>query len=188
MDAGLGLAALGSLGGVAVLRWSWSLARRSTLANLAGWGLLAASLGLAAGIAGAWGVSVVALVGMTGAAALLGWAAATSPKGRAKASDRRVRMLPEAGEPARPGGRVLTFAMVVLAGLAASIALAIALRGAALGVGWSEADANASALFAVPLAWGVLASVLLLLDSRRQQVTALIVTALPLVPALLAGS
>lgn len=171
-----------------MLRWSWSLPQRSLLANLAGWGLLTASVGLAAGFAGAWGVSVTTLVGMAGAALLLAWAAATSPRACAKTSDRRVRMLPEAGEPARIGGRVLTFALVVVAGLAASIALAIALRGAAMGLGWSEADANASALFAVPLVWGALASVLLMLATRRQQITALIVTALPLVPALLAGS
>lgn len=178
MDGMLGLAALAALGGVGLLRWSWSLPHRSTLANLAGWGLLAAAAGLAAGLAGAWGVAVVSLAGMAGAVLLLGWAAATSPAGRARASDRRVRMLPEGGEPARIGGRLLTFALVVVAGLAASIALAIATREAAVAIGWNEADANASALFAVPLAWGVLASVLLMLDTRGKQFTAVIITAL----------
>ncbi len=188
MEEILGLGALGAVAGVGLLRWSWSLPQRSALANLAGWGLLAAAAGLAAGLDGAWGVAMGALAGMAGAGLLLAWAAVTSPAARVKASDRRVRMLPEAGEPARLGARALTFALVVVAGLAASIALAIALRAGALAAGWSEADANAGTLFAVPLAWGVLASLLLMLDTRRQQIVALLVAALPLVPALLAGS
>ena len=108
--------------------------------------------------------------------------------GRSKPADRRVRMLPEEGESLRLGGRLLTFALVVLAGLAASLALGIALRIAALGIGWSEADANATALIAVPLVWGVLATALLMLDNRRSQLVLLAATSLPLVPALLAGS
>lgn len=184
----LTLSSLAALGAVGVLRWSWSLPHRSMLMNLAGWGLLLATLGLASGAAGAWGVAVVALVAMTGAAMLLGWAAVTSPRGQTKASDRRVRMLPEAGEPARIASRLLTFVLVVIAGLAAAIALSIALRSTALFGGWSEADANAGTLFAVPLVWGVLAGVLLMLDTRRAQIMTLLAASLPLVPSLLAGS
>ena len=55
-------------------------------------------------------------------------------------------------------------------------------------MGWSQADANATALIAVPLIWGVLATILLMLESRRSQLILLAATSLPLVPALLAGS
>lgn len=184
----LPLGALAAIGGVAVLRWAWSLGQRSAAANAAGWLLLAAAV-LAGGAAeGAWGIAVVSLVAMAAAAVLLGWSAASAPAGRTSASNRRVQMLPEAGEPLRLGRRLATFALVGIAGLAASIALAIGLRGAALAIGWSEADANATALFAVPIAWGVLATVLLMQQSRKAQLAALALASAPLVPALLAGS
>ena len=184
----LWLGAIAAIGGGGVLRWSWARKSRSSSANSAGWSLLLAACAASAVAAGAWGVTVVSLVGMTLAAILLGWAAATSPAGRSKPADRRVRMLPEEGASLRLGGRLLTFALVVLAGLAASLALGIALRIAALGIGWSEADANATALIAVPLVWAVLATALLMLDNRRSQLILLAATSLPLVPALLAGS
>jgi hypothetical protein len=138
--------------------------------------------------AGAWGIAVASLVAMAAAAVLLGWAASTSPRGRAGASNRRAGMLPEAGEPLHLGRRALTFILVALAALAASIALAISMRAGALGIGWNEADANAAALMAAPLAWGALATVLLMQRSRRTQVATLALACLPLVPTLLIGS
>ncbi|WP_137679623.1 hypothetical protein [Aurantiacibacter suaedae] len=187
-DGLLWCGAVAAIGGVAALRWSWSLPGRSIAANALGWGLLLASSLAGAVAAGAWGVSVVMLVAMAVAAVLLGWAAATSPQARAKASSTRVRMLPEAGEPLHLASRLLTFALVVFGGLAASIAFGIALRGGALGLGWNEANANATALIAVPLAWGVLSTIVLMLERRRSQIVALALASLPLVPALLTGS
>ena len=176
-----------AIGGVGVLRWSWSLEHRSTIANLVGWILLLAAC-VAGGIAaGAWGMAVVSLVAMGLAAAILGWAAATSPAGRSKSPDRRVRMLPDGDGPLRMGQRLVTFGMVIIAGFAASVALAIALRAGALALGWSEADANATALFAVPVVWGVLSTIMLMVETRREQIMALLATSLPLVPALMAG-
>lgn len=180
--------ALAAVGGIGVLRWSWSRERRSPPANIAGWGLLLAAVVAGAMGAGAWGVSVVALIAMGAASLLLGWAAATAPKRRSKGSSRRVRMLPDAGEPPRIGARLITFGLVIVLGLAASIALGIGLRGMALGIGWSEADANATALVVVPVAWGVLATIMLMLETRRAQLLALAATSLPLIPALIAGS
>ncbi|RIV92749.1 hypothetical protein D2V17_01175 [Aurantiacibacter xanthus] len=180
--------AIAALCGVAMLRWSWSLARRSAAANAIGWGLLLGGCIAGGASAGAWGVSVVALLAMAAAAVVLGWAAAISPAGREKGSARRVRMLPESGEPLRLGSRLLTFALVVFGGLAASIAFGIALRSAGLGIGWNEANANATALIAIPLAWSILLTILLMIEGRRSQVLALAITSLPLLPALLAGS
>jgi hypothetical protein len=79
-------------------------------------------------------------------------------------------------------------AAAVLLGWAASIALAIGLRWLALAIGWSEANANSLALFAVPLAWGVLATILLMQHTRRSQIATLAIASAPLIPALLAGS
>jgi hypothetical protein len=189
MDTGvLWPGAIAAIGGVGLLRWSWGRKQRSVPANAAGWVLLLAACTLGGLAAGAWGVTVVSLVAMALAALLLAFAAATAPASRSRPVDRRVRMLPEAGESLRLGGRLLTFALVILAGLAASLAFAIALRSAALGLGWSQANANATALIAVPLIWGVLATILLMLESRRSQLILLAATSLPLVPALLAGS
>ena len=181
-------ASLAALTGVGVLRFAWSRAQRSKLANAGGWGLLALATVLAAAEAGAWGVSVAWLFAMLAAAILLGWAAAFTPAGRTKAAERRVRILPEAGEPLFLGRRVLTFVLVMGGGFATSVAFAIALRGGTLAVGWAEADANAAALLAVPIVWGVLATIVLMQHTRRAQFLTLALATLPLFPALLAGS
>jgi hypothetical protein len=188
VDVLLWVAALAAVSGVTVLRAAWALDKRSLGANAAGWAMLAAAAGFGGAAAGAWGVAVAALVAMTAAAALLGWAALMSPPGRERASNRRVKMLPEAGEPLRLGRRLATFALVGVAGFAASIALAIGLRWLVLAIGWSEANANSLALFAVPLAWGVLATILLMQHTRRSQIATLAIASAPLIPALLAGS
>lgn len=187
-DMLLWLSALAAISGVAVLREAWALDKRSLGANSAGWALLAAAAGFGGTAAGAWGVAVASLVAMTAAAILLGWAALKAPAGRERASNRRVKMLPEAGEPLRLGRRLATFALVGIAGFAASIALAIGLRWLALAIGWSEANANSLALFAVPLAWGILATILLMQQTRKSQVATLAIASIPLIPALLSGS
>ena len=179
--------ALGAAG-VGALRRAWSLPRRSATANGAGWGLLALSA-LIAGLAeGAWGMSVAALTTMLAAFAALAIAAWRSPPARAKASNRRAGMLPEAGEPRRIGRRVATFLLVIVAGLVASIALALALRGLGGALGWSEANANVLALYSVPVTWAVLAFVLLMQQSRRSQVLTLLMCCVPALPVLLNGA
>jgi len=187
-DGLLWSAALAALGGIVLLRWSWSLKQRSAALNLAGWGLLAVAAVLAGMHSGAWGISVAALAAMGGALVVLALAAATSPPGRERVSERRARILPDPGEPLRLGSRALTLAEVMIGGLAASVALAIAFRALAVSIGWSEADANAAALFIVPLAWGILACVLLMQDRHRTRCITLGVAIVPLLPALLAGS
>ena len=181
-------AALAAIGGIAMLRWSWGRTHRSALANGLGWGALLLAM-IGGGVqAGAWGIAIVSLVGMTAAIVWLGWAAAMSPRGDARASARRVRMVPEAGEPRRIMKRFTTFILVVIGGFAASVALGIAIRAATLGTAWVEADANAAALIAVPLIWGILAAGILMLERRRSQLIVLVATGLPLIPALILGS
>lgn len=180
--AALGVAAVG------VLRFAWSLPKRSAGWNAAGWALLAASAIAAGQAEGAWGIAVAGLVTMAAAAILLAVAGASAPPGRTAPSNRRVGMLPEAGEPRRIGRRVGTFALVILGGLAASISLALGVRGLGDLLGWHEANSNALALFTVPLAWGILASVMLMQTRRRSQWAILAVCGLPLVPVVFTGA
>ena len=189
MEGGLvWLAAAVALVGVALLRWSWSRKRRSAALNAAGWAAFALAMVVAGMEAGAWGVSVASMAAMGGALLLLATAAATSPPGRERITERRARILPDAGEPLHLGRRVLTFAEVVIGGLAASIALGVTLQISTRLIGWSEANANAAALLVVPLVWGILACALLMQDRHRTRHITLVLAIAPLLPALLAGS
>lgn len=173
--------------GIVVLRLGWARATRSWSLNAAGWTLLAGS-SLAAGIAeGAWGVSVAALCTMAAAAVALAAAAVMSAPSKGSASTRRVNMLPEPGEPRHVGRRVLTFLLTVAGGFAASLALSVALRALALALGRGEANANTLAFLAVPLVWGILATVLLMQKGRRAQIATLLCVSLPAWPVLLWG-
>jgi hypothetical protein len=180
-------AALGIVG-VAALRLAWAQANRSRALNGIGWLLLAVGAIAGGAGAGAWGVAVASLFPMGLAMLLLAVAAMRSPAGKTKASNRRVNMLPEAGEPKRIGRRIGTFLIVVVAGLTSSIALAVALRAAGSAIGWSEADAIAFAFFSVPIIWGILAFVLLMQQSRKAQTWTLLGTAAPVLPFLLTGA
>src|SRR5690348_15659456 len=110
----LWLAAAFGVAGVGVLRFAWSLPRRSAVANAAGWGLLSAAAIGAAVAEGAWGVAVATIAAMATAMVALAVAGARAPQGRATASNRRVGMLPEGGEPRRIGRRLGTFGLVIV--------------------------------------------------------------------------
>jgi hypothetical protein len=180
-------AALGAAG-IAALRFAWSLPRRSAAWNSAGWSLLLVSAA-GAGIAeGAWGIAIAALIAMSAAAMALAVAGLSSPPGRAAVSNRRVGMLPEGAEPRRIGQRIGSFGLVMVGGLLASICLALAVRGLGDLLGWSGANANALALFTAPLAWAVLATVLLMQTRRRSQAMTLALCSLPVLPFLLSGA
>jgi len=183
----LGLALAFAAGGIAVLRHAWSLPKRSARWNAAGWGLLAGAVGAGWLSDGAWGVAIAALIAMAAACVALAIAAYRSPTGKMRSSNRRAGMLPEGGEPRRVGRRFGTFAIVVIGGLLVSIGLAVALRGLGGALGWNEADTLVLALYAVPLAWAVLAIVLLMQASRRSQIATLVLCSLPLIPVLAAG-
>jgi len=184
----LWLAAALGVAGVAALRFAWSLPRRSAAWNGIGWGLLLLAT-VAAGMAeGAWGIAVAALIAMGTAAILLAVAGIRSPRGRAAASNRRVGLLPEGAEPRRIGRRFGTFALVILAGFAAAVGLAMSVRSLGGLLGWSEANANALALFVAPLVWAMLATVLLMQTRRRSQIATLALCFLPVLPVLLSGA
>jgi hypothetical protein len=180
-------AALG-VAGVMALRFAWSLPRRSAAWNGIGWGLLALSAVGAGTAEGAWGIAVAAIGAMGTAMILLAVAGIRSPRGRAAASNRRVGMLPEGAEPRRIGRRFGTFALVVLAGFAVAVGLAMSVRGLGGLIGWSEANANALALFVAPLAWAILATVLLMQTRRRNQLATLALCCLPVLPVILSGA
>ncbi|MBB5710502.1 hypothetical protein [Sphingomonas xinjiangensis] len=167
LACGLGVAAVG------VLRFAWSLPHRSAAWNSAGWAALAACVLCGGWSAGAWGVSVAALCTMAAAFAVLAVAGWRAPPGKATGSNRRMGMLPEPGEP-HIGRRLVTFLLVMPGGLLAALAIALAVRGSGLALGWGEANANVGGLFAVPLAWGVLCTILLMQARRGQAITLLV--------------
>lgn len=173
---------------VAVLRFSWGQQGRSVVLNAAGWVFGATALIMGWAAAGAWGASMVPLWAMGAACAVLAWEALRTPAGRTKASSWRAGMMPESPAPLRLGRRVLTFALVVVAALASSVAFALGVRWLAAALGAGEADANVLALFAAPLVWTVLAFMLLMTASRKRQIAYLAVTACAAMPAFLVGA
>lgn len=182
------LSALAAIMAVAMLRYSWSRRGRSALFNLIGWGLLLAAAVSGAWAGGAWGMAVASLLAMAAAAIVLAIAAAGSPAKEGRSSLRRVNMLPEAGEPRRIGPRLLTFVLTVPLAFLSSIAFAIGLRGAFMLAGWTQANANALALFAVPLAWGILTCIILMCEGRKSQLAALFLPAAAISIAFVPGA
>ncbi|GFM31252.1 uncharacterized protein PY1_contig_16_193 [Novosphingobium sp. PY1] len=187
-DALLSLGAALAVAGVAMLRRSWSRRTRSHGLNLAAWGALALSIALGWSSAGAWGTAVEIIVAMALAFVLLGWAAWSSPPGKATASNRRVGMLPENGGALRVGRRFVTFAFVAVLALVSSLGLAVAARGLALAAGAGEVNANAISLFVTPLAWTGLAYALMMTGSRRRQLVMLAFGTVAAVPAYMIGA
>ncbi|NLR71373.1 hypothetical protein HGI47_10875 [Novosphingobium sp. ERN07] len=189
--SGSALLAVGAavgLSGVGTLRLSWGAAQRSTLLNAIGWAMLVGALIAGWASAGAWGATVVSLWAMGAALALLAAAAWGDPSARGKASNRRAGMVPEPGEPRQVLRRVTTFCIVIIGGLAAAIALGVMTRWVALFAGADEADANVLAFFAVPLAWAILAFVLMMTDRRKRQLAMIAIPNFAAIPALISGS
>lgn len=175
------------VGAVAVLRYAWALPRRVAAANAAGWLLVVASVVCGALYAGAWGISVAALVTTAAACMALAVAGATSPRGRAAPVKERSGTGAQARQGRAIGRRVTTFLLVMPGAFLAALALGLAMRGLGTMLGWGEADAIVAALFTVPLAWAVLAVVLLMQAQRRGQAFTLLGCALASVPFMLTG-
>ncbi|MCB2060171.1 MAG: hypothetical protein R3E09_13290 [Novosphingobium sp.] len=190
MDLSLQLVWAGSacaVVGVMALRLAWGLPRRSVAANMAGWLLMLLGSVLAATGHGAWGLAVSTLALMAAAALCLLYAAAISPRGSAHATNRRVHLLPEEGEPLGLGRRLATLALTVPLAMAVSLILAVAARGLAARAGWHEADANVLGFLLMPLLWAVIAVWLLMARARRRQGLILLIPALAGGAALLAA-
>ncbi len=189
-DAPLLIACAAAVSAVLVLRVGWERRERSIPINLTGWALMAIAAVAAWRTNGAWAVAIAALAAMGTALALLTHAAATAQpgKGTAQASNRRAGLLPEGAEPLALGRRIATFLIVVPGALVASIAVAIAARAVSMELGAVEGDGNAIAFFTAPLAWAVLAFLLLLQTARRQQGLTLLIATSPVIPVLLSGA
>ena len=83
---------------------------------------------------------------------------------------------------------MLTFAIVAVLSMAASIAAALFVRWAALLCGAAEGNASVLALFAAPLVWTMLAYLLLMTGSRKRQFAILGGTILTALPPVLSGA
>ncbi|WP_448662570.1 hypothetical protein ACG3SL_18185 [Sphingomonas sp. CJ20] len=184
----LWLACAMGAGAVGVLRHAWALPHRSTGWNTLGWALMVASVVAGWQAAGAWGVSVAALVTTGAAFVALAVAGLRAPPARAAASNRRVGMLPQPGEPRRIGRRVATFLLVIPGGLIAALALCLAVRTLGLWSGWGEANAVVAALYTVPLVWAGLATALLMQARRRTQIATLLACVAAGAPFLIPGA
>lgn len=177
-DTLLAGAAAVSATGVGVLRFAWSRPSRSAVLNSLGWAALVTASVLAALHSGAWGISVAALFAMGAALLWLTHAAFVSPSSAgAKVSNRRVRMLPERGEPLEIGRRLATFLLVTIVAALVCTAIAIGLRAVTLLLGGAEADANVMALATMPLAWTILCYALMMKEARAAQLRLLLLWA-----------
>lgn len=170
--------AAASVAGIAVLRLAWARPRRSMGLNSVGWAAILLGCVLGALHSGAWGISLAAMAAMAAALLCLGHAGLWAPAGAAgRASNRRVRMLPEADEPLQLGRRIVTFLIVSVAAALISTGIAVGLRALGLFAGMGEADANVLALAAMPLAWTILGYALLMENTRRAQIKMLLIWA-----------
>jgi len=133
-------------------------------------------------------MAITSLLTMTTACTLLAVAAWGSAPSKLKASNRRVGLLPEAGEPLRIGRRVITFGLVGLVAAAIGLGMAVALSALLLLAGMHEANAYALALQLMPVMWAAIAFAVLMQPSRRGQIKVLAIASLPAWPALLAGA
>ena len=168
---------------VSLLRMNWGKPGRSTALNAVAWSLLLCGLLSGASGHGAWGLAITVLAGMAIAGLLLCHSALVSPAGKAKAANRRVHMLPEAGEPKRIARRFATFVLTVPCSLAAAFIFALGARAIAAWFGWSDANANVLALLAMPVVWSVLMTQLLMTQGRKPQLLSLaMATAMGAVP------
>lgn len=163
----IGIAAI--VAAVLQLRRAWGLPRRSAGQNVIAWALMLAGAVLAVAGEGAWGLAVASLGGMATAALLIAHAGWMSPRGKARASERRVHMLPEGGEPRQIGRRLLTFLFTVPLGFLASLLAVLGARALVGMAGWSDADGNAMAFLLLPVLWALLAFWLLMRPGRREQ-------------------
>jgi hypothetical protein len=186
-DPVLSLACICAVAAVAILRLAWSRPQRSAALNGAGWGLVLASLVAGWAAAGAWGASVASLWTMGAAFVALAHAGIVSRPSKAQASNRRVGMLPEHGEPLRLPGRLLTFVLVTFACALFAAGAALAACALALTAGWLRADAYVLAFFLMPLAWAGIAYAVLMQPARRAQLKVLALASLPTWPLLATG-
>jgi len=167
------LAMAAALAAVALLRLAWQRRSRGRPISIAGWLLLLASCVLGTVADGEWGLCLVALAAMAGAAALLAHAALTAPAGKAPPPDRRANILPPAGAPARIGRRLIVFLLVGPLAFAVSLVLALASRVLAHWAGWREADGIVLSLLVFPLYWALLAW-LMLMETHQGRRTAML--------------
>lgn len=189
MDGTLAFGAVAAVTALVVLRLSWGKPARNAALNAAGSALALAATAAGAAHAGAWGIAVISLWAMGAAAVLLALSALQEPsKTRHSASNRRVGMLPGAVEPARIGRRVVTFFIVTIGGLIASVAFGTAVRWMAAAANAVEANANVAALFAAPMGWTMLTFFLLITPSRKRQFALISGTTATAIPAILTGS
>lgn len=150
--------------GVGALRLAWGRARAGPATPI-GWAAIALGLVLLASREGAWGLAVGGLIGSAAAFALLAYAWWRDLPARAAARTGRTTLRLHEGGRLHLGRRFLTFLLVVFAAMGASVAAGVAAQAFGRAVGWTEADSNTLGLFVFPVAWTLLATVMMLRTS-----------------------
>lgn len=179
--------AIAGLAGVGMLHASWSRKQRSVIMNLSGWALILGAAIQGAAFAGAWGIAVAALFPMAGAFVLLAIAAIRSKPAKPAAATRRAKAGIAERAPLKLAARSLTFVLIAVLAAAIGLGIATAAGGLVLLGGADKSDAYATALFMMPLAWSVLAFLVLMQPHRRGQAKVLTVASIPLWPCLATG-
>ena len=168
-----------AVAGVVGLRRSWGLSARSVARNLTAWAALIAAMVVGGIAAGAWGMAIVTLAATAAAFAILSYSAITAPAKSATSPSRRAHVLPGKGAARQLPRRLATFLLVVPLACVTSVLIALVLRQATIGPG--EANANVTALYATPILWSVLMSVIMM---QTRQLVRLATALLPGLTAL----
>lgn len=164
--------------GVVLLRFGWG--RTGGVAVGGGWALIFAGLGMLVWGDGAWGLALGTSAAILAALGLLGQAALTTPAGRQAPVREPAPSLPLRGDGLRGiGRRVAVFLCVVPAAAATSVLIALAGQALARAAGWHPADSGVAGLVLFPVAWTILATMLLLKDGPLRMALILGLAGLP---------
>ncbi|WP_219237623.1 hypothetical protein [Stakelama flava] len=136
------------------------------------------ALALAGRGAGAWGISMASLAATAVAFVLLAQAAIVTPARRASPPVRRANIMPAKGTGWRLPRRFATFLLSVPCAAGAAVLIALVVRQWSQAAG--EANANVLALYAMPIGWAVLMTVMLM---QARQSVRLVMVVIPILVA-----
>lgn len=162
--------------GILSVRIGWGRRQGGRFVAL-GWAAVIAGLALLAARDGAWGLAVGAVVATLAASLLLGQAALSSAPAPARnARTAAPSVLLRSGGGVGVLRRLAVFILVIPVGAIASALAALAAQAAARQAGWPESDSTAFGLFAFPVVWAILVTLLMLRPGPKSMLAPLAVT------------
>ncbi|VXC71833.1 hypothetical protein [Sphingomonas sp. AX6] len=166
--------------GVLLVRLGWGREDRGLRVG-AGWALIAVGLVALMGRDGAWGLALGASVATLLAFVALAHAAITAPRPRRSTPPRDVAttVTLHSESWAGLGRRMLVFLLAVPASAVAAMLVALAGQTLARAAGWGEANAGVAGMFAFPVAWAVVTTLVMLKDRVMHMIRIVAVAAIP---------